>query len=58
MINIQTKIHDQFSIKFKVGFSGTEGVKTDHFDVNSWIFIPNNLDINKTTYSFNSTVSK
>ena len=51
MINIQTKIHDQFSIEFKVGFSGTEGVKTDHFDVNSWIFIPNNLDINKTTYS-------
>ena len=30
MINIQTKIHDQFSIEFKVGFSGTEGVKTDH----------------------------
>ncbi|MBO6026066.1 MAG: hypothetical protein J6P73_02365, partial [Bacteroidales bacterium] len=50
MIDIQTKIHDQFSIEFKVGFSGTEGVKTDHFDVNSWIFIPNGLNINKQTY--------
>lgn len=51
MIEIQTKIHDQFSIEFKVGFSGTEGVKVDHFDVNSWIFIPNGLDINKQTYT-------
>ena len=51
MIEIQTKIHDQFSIEFKVGFSGTEGVKVDHFDVNSWIFIPNGLDINPSTYS-------
>ena len=51
MIEIQTKIHDQFSIEFKVGFSGTEGVKVDHFDVNSWIFIPNGLDINTQTYS-------
>lgn len=51
MIDIQTKIHDQFSIEFKVGFSGTEGVKEDHFDVNSWIFIPNGLDINSSTYS-------
>ncbi|MBQ3709271.1 MAG: hypothetical protein II887_01055 [Bacteroidales bacterium] len=50
MIDIQTKIHDQFSIEFKVGFSGTEGVKVDHFDVNSWIFIPNGLNINKQTY--------
>ena len=51
MIEIQTKIHDQFSIEFKVGFSGRESVKVDHFDVNSWIFIPNGLDINKNTYS-------
>ena len=51
MIEIQTKIHDQFSIEFKVGFSGREGVKVDHFDVNSWIFIPNGLDIIKSTYS-------
>lgn len=51
MIDIQTKIHDQFSIEFKVGFSGREDVKQDRFDVNSWIFIPNGLDINTHTYS-------
>ena len=51
MIDIQTKIHDRFSVEFKIGFSGREGVKVDHFDVNSWIFIPNGLDINKQTYS-------
>ena len=51
MIETQTKIHDRFSIEFKVGFSGREGVKTDHFDVNSWVFVPNALDINKSTYS-------
>ena len=51
MIEIQTKIHDKFSIEFKVGFSGREGVKMDDFDVNAWIFIPNGLYINKNTYS-------
>lgn len=51
MIEIQTKIHDQFSIEFKVGFSGSDNVKVDHFDVNSWIFIPNSLYINEKTYS-------
>ena len=51
MIDIQTKIHDKFSIEFKVGFSGREDVKDEHFDVNTWIFVPNGLDINKNTYS-------
>ena len=51
MIEIQTKIHDKFSIEFKVGFSGRDDVKVDHFDVNSWIFIPNSLYINNHTYS-------
>jgi len=51
MIEIQTKIHDKFSVEFKVGFSGRDGVKMDYFDVNSWIFIPNGLYINKNTYS-------
>ncbi len=51
MIEIQTKIHDQFSIEFKVGFSGRDNDKVEHFDVNSWIFLPNGLYINKDTYS-------
>ena len=51
MIEIQTKIHDKFSVEFKVGFSGRDNAKMDYFDVNSWIFIPNGLYINKNTYS-------
>ena len=51
MIDIQTKIHDKYAIEFKVGFSGREDVKDEHFDVNTWIFVPNGLDINKNTYS-------
>ena len=51
MIDIQTKIHDKFAIEFKVGFSGREDVKEERFDVNTWIFLPNGLDINKNTYS-------
>ena len=51
MIEIQTKIHDKFSVEFKVGFSGRDDAKMDYFDVNSWIFIPNGLYINKNTYS-------
>ena len=51
MIEIQTKIHDKFSVEFKVGFSGRDDAKRDDFDVNAWIFIPNGLYINKNTYS-------
>ena len=51
MINITTKIHDQFSIEFKVGFAGSEHDAESSFKVNSWIFVPNNLDINASTYS-------
>ena len=51
MINITTKIHDQFSIEFKVGFAGSEHDAESSFKVNSWIFVPNNLGINAATYS-------
>lgn len=51
MINITTKIHDQFSIEFKVGFAGSEKDMESNFKVNSWIFIPNSLGINASTYS-------
>jgi len=50
MINVNTKIHDQFSIEFKVGFAGSEQDKVNDFTVNSWIFVPYSLDINPATY--------
>ncbi len=50
MINIDPKIHDRFSIEFKVGFTGNEGDMVNDFSVNTWLFIPNSLDINAATY--------
>ena len=51
MINVYTKIHDKFSIEFKVGFAGSENDKLNNFSVNTWIFVPYSLDINRSTYS-------
>jgi len=50
MIDVETKIHDKFALEFKIGFSGQENSKKNDFSVNSWIFLPNSLDINKNTY--------
>lgn len=51
MLNIQAKIHDKFSIELKVGFHVRRKLKENNFMVNTWLFIPNNLDINQRTYS-------
>mgnify|MGYP007069857013 CR=1 FL=1 len=51
MIDIKTKIHDKFSIEFKIGFSGSSKLRENNFSINSWIFIPNGLDINSSTYN-------
>ncbi len=51
MITIQAKKHDNFSVEFKFGFEGNhEEVGRHEFVVNSWIFVPNSLDINPQTY--------
>lgn len=51
MIDIMTKIHDKFSIEFKVGFVTRRKLRHNDFSVYMWIFVPNALDINPTTYS-------
>ncbi|MDO4759097.1 MAG: hypothetical protein Q4A18_07540, partial [Rikenellaceae bacterium] len=51
MIDITTKIHDQFSIEFKVGFVTRRKLRRNDFSVYMWIFVPNALDINPSTYS-------
>ncbi|MDR3287278.1 MAG: hypothetical protein LBT27_07540 [Prevotellaceae bacterium] len=51
MIEIATKIHDKLSIEFKVGFVVRRKLKVNNFAINTWIFIPNSLDINNLTYS-------
>ena len=54
MINLSTKIHDKFTLEFKVGFN-TEAtakpMKYSDFVMNTWIFVPNSLDINAAKYS-------
>ena len=53
MIDLATKIHDKFTLEFKVGFN-TETQKPQKFCdfvMNTWIFVPNSLDINASKYS-------
>lgn len=50
MIDIKTKIHDRFSIEFKVGFVTRRKLRMNDFSVYMWIFVPNSLDINPSTY--------
>lgn len=51
MIDENVKIHDLFSLEMKVGFVASEKQKINNFAFNMWIFVPNNLDINRFTYS-------
>lgn len=53
MINIETKQHDKFSLEFKIGATLNQESKEDlnEFMVNTWLFVPSSLDINRTTYS-------
>jgi len=51
MIEEHVKVHDKFSLEFKIGFNANKTHKTNDFAMNIWMFIPNSLDINRFTYS-------
>ena len=54
MIDLSTKIHDKFTLEFKVGFNteqATKPMKYRDYVMNTWIFVPNSLDINAAKYS-------
>lgn len=51
MINIQAKIHDRFTIEFKVGFNADREQTVNKFSMSTWLFIPYSLDINASTYT-------
>lgn len=53
MISVQAKKHDNFSVEFKFGFNCKDVGKRDNFSVNTWIFVPNSLDINPEVYGKN-----
>ena len=50
MIQVQTSVHDRFSVEFKINFADKEQ-QHQLFKMNSWIFVPNSLNINGSTYS-------
>lgn len=50
MIDINTKIHDNYSIEFKLGFLTRRKLKLNDFSVYMWIFVPGSLDITSSTY--------
>ena len=54
MIDLTAKIHDKFTLEFKVGFNTEETqhpLNVNDFVMNTWIFVPNSLDINAVKYS-------
>lgn len=53
MIDIQVKIHDRYSVEFKVGYVVKPREKVNEFMFNTWIFLPGSLDINSSTYTKN-----
>lgn len=51
MIDIQSKIHDSNTIEFKVGYIPQPDMPESDFVMNTWIFMPDSLDINRRTFS-------
>ena len=51
MIDIKPKIHDSNTLEFKVGFLPNDGATYNDFYMNTWIYIPEVLDVNRHTYS-------
>ena len=51
MIDTEVKVHDNFALEFKIGFITDQHQKDiNEFRINTWIFLPNSLDINRSTY--------
>lgn len=50
MIEESIKIHDKFSVELKIGYKARMKKDISDFALNTWIFIPNSLDINPLTY--------
>lgn len=50
MVDIVAKIHDKFSLEFKIGLRVNDKVDENSFSVSMWIFVPDSLDLNSKTY--------
>lgn len=54
MIEIKPKIHDRNTLEFKVGFIASDDRPYSEFQMNTWIYIPESLDVNRFTYAKDS----
>lgn len=52
MIETSVKIHDKFSFEFKISFISDKTIadSQEEFSVNTWLFVPNSLEVNGDTY--------
>ncbi len=51
MIDLQTKIHDSYSVEFKEGFVVPDDDQgQSQFTINTWLFVPSSLDLTAETY--------
>lgn len=50
MIEDYVKIHDKFSFEIKLSFIARKKTKISEFAVNTWLFVPNSLDVNPSNY--------
>lgn len=50
MIDLQTKIHDKFTLEFKTSFKTKPQTEINNFTLNTWVFVPHSLDVNPRTY--------
>jgi len=54
MIDVKVKVHDKFSLEFKISFIASQQTGENEkreFSINTWMFVPNSLDINRNTYN-------
>lgn len=51
MLDIKVRSHDAYTLEMKVGFIKAKEHYQSDFTINTWIFVPNTLDLNKSNYS-------
>lgn len=51
MIQVIANLYDHYAVEFKIQFLTRKKIEHNDFEINTWIFIPNSIDINRSTYS-------
>jgi hypothetical protein len=51
MIEQSVRIHDSYSFEIKLGFTARRKIRQSQFFVNTWLFVPARIDVNRSNYS-------